>query len=80
MKNPEKIIKDLQDVIGLPCHCSTCKKKWDRALEEIHIYANHKTCECDPQTRPGATTNWTCHDCGKIVDDIECKLDNFIAA
>lgn len=77
-KTPEQILEDLRNAIGFHCGCLVCKKHLAKAIKEIHIYANHKTCECP--NRSGATTNWTCHDCGKIVDDIECKLDNFIAS
>lgn len=76
-KTPEQIIKDLRNAVGLPCTCKDCKKHWDKALDEIHAYANNKTCECPDS--PGATMNWTCHECGKIVD-IKCKPGNFIAA
>ena len=70
-KTPEQILEDLYNN-------SPDSEAWKNALDEIHAYANNKTCECPD--RSGATTNWTCNVCGKIVDDIECKLDNFIAA
>lgn len=55
---PESILKELYDN-------STDGKAWDKALTDIHIYANQKECECEDRT--GETTEWTCNQCGKIV-------------
>lgn len=61
-KTPEQILEHLYANIKSP-------HAWGKAVEEIHIYANNKACECS--NRPGETQNWTCNNCGKIVNDIK---------
>lgn len=54
---PEIILKKLRDNI---------KDGWETALDDIHLYNNQKECAC--KKRNGETTNWTCNNCGKIVN------------
>ena len=40
------------------------------AVEKLMILFNNEYCECDEDDKTGETTEWVCHQCGRVVKEI----------